>query len=33
MPDINGGILFIEDVNEQPYRIERACKPCIWQAF
>ena len=24
MPDINGGILFIEDVNEQPYRIERA---------
>ncbi len=24
MPDINGGILFIEDVNEQPYQIERA---------
>lgn len=24
MPNINGGILFIEDVNEQPYRIERA---------
>ncbi|WP_165008376.1 LD-carboxypeptidase [Neisseria yangbaofengii] len=23
MPDINGGILFIEDVGEQPYRIER----------
>lgn len=24
MPDISGGILFLEDVNEQPYRIERA---------
>ena len=24
MPNINGGILFLEDVNEQPYRIERA---------
>ncbi|KWH19809.1 muramoyltetrapeptide carboxypeptidase [Burkholderia multivorans] len=23
MPDIEGGILFIEDVNEQPFRIER----------
>ncbi|KLT73429.1 hypothetical protein PL75_02295 [Neisseria arctica] len=23
MPDINGGILFLEDVGEQPYRIER----------
>ncbi len=23
MPDINGGILFIEDVNEHPYRVER----------
>jgi muramoyltetrapeptide carboxypeptidase len=23
MPDIDGGILFIEDVHEQPYRIER----------
>ncbi|MBN3791370.1 muramoyltetrapeptide carboxypeptidase [Burkholderia sp. Ac-20353] len=23
MPDIDGGILFIEDVNEQPFRIER----------
>ena len=23
MPDIQGGILFIEDVSEQPYRIER----------
>ena len=23
MPDIRGGILFIEDVHEQPYRIER----------
>lgn len=24
MPNIEGGILFLEDVNEQPYRIERA---------
>jgi muramoyltetrapeptide carboxypeptidase len=23
MPDVDGGILFIEDVNEQPFRIER----------
>ncbi|MCP2041079.1 muramoyltetrapeptide carboxypeptidase [Neisseria sp. HSC-16F19] len=23
LPDINGGILFLEDVSEQPYRIER----------
>ena len=23
MPDVNGGVLFIEDVNERPYRIER----------
>jgi muramoyltetrapeptide carboxypeptidase len=23
MPDVNGGILFIEDVNEHPYRVER----------
>ncbi len=23
MPDIDGGILFLEDVGEQPYRIER----------
>ena len=23
MPDIDGGVLFVEDVNEQPYRIER----------
>jgi muramoyltetrapeptide carboxypeptidase len=23
MPDIDGGILFVEDVNENPYRIER----------
>ncbi len=23
LPDVNGGILFIEDVGEQPYRIER----------
>jgi muramoyltetrapeptide carboxypeptidase len=23
MPDIDGGILFVEDVNEQPFRIER----------
>lgn len=27
MPSIQGGILFIEDVNEQPFRIER----CIYQ--
>ena len=24
MPDIKGGILFLEDINEHPYRIERA---------
>ena len=23
MPEVNGGVLFIEDVNEHPYRIER----------
>ncbi len=23
MPDIDGGILFVEDVNEHPYRVER----------
>ena len=23
MPDVRGGILFIEDINEQPYRLER----------
>jgi muramoyltetrapeptide carboxypeptidase len=23
MPSIDGGILFVEDINEQPYRIER----------
>ncbi len=23
LPDVDGGILFVEDVNEQPYRIER----------
>src|SRR5699024_12072535 len=31
MPDIDGGILFLEDISEHPYRIERMLVQ-LWQA-
>ena len=33
LPDVDGGILFVEDIGEQPYRVERMLYSCTTPAF